>query len=500
MYTPRGAGVSELGDIEIVAAGDGLHLFHLTLPNHDVIQHAVSQDGLSWHPLPAALRTGDPGSCDDDQIWTMSVTPRPRPRDGYVMLYTALSTTDDGRVQRIAMATSNDLVHWTKSPSSPVAFADHRWYEATPGDVSAVSFRDPKPVRVGEEYFATVCARENAGPLSRRGCVALLRSTDLETWDVLPPLFAPRHYWDLECPQLFQLGGGRSPAPWYLTAAIMEDRSQRYWVADEPTGPFRIPPDGDVLAPAGHYASRVARWHDMDLLFAWHQPNLAKGWQTTPATVDWTSIRNPFGKFLAPPLLLTSRDDSSLALRSFPGWRDRLGPWEIAGAESSAQGAINATSHSGMTSATSRPPTDGFMVEGILRLGGARGGLVFRSDGEGGGLVLELNANSRVVQLQRWARRRDMYGAATGPAFEIIQTADHHTPIRADAEIPVRVVAAGPYLEVSLDDEVVIAIMTGTPPHGDWGIWVEDGECVMQAARIAPLRRPGEDIPRAHRT
>src|SRR5918998_1580356 len=104
MYTPYGFGASELGDIEVVPDGDDLHLFHLTLPNHDVIQHAVSRDGLSWQPLPAALRTGDPGALDDDQIWTMSVTPWPG-GDGYLMLYTALATADGGRVQRVATAT-----------------------------------------------------------------------------------------------------------------------------------------------------------------------------------------------------------------------------------------------------------------------------------------------------------------------------------------------------------------------------------------------------------
>ncbi|MBA3414102.1 MAG: hypothetical protein H0U10_02615, partial [Chloroflexia bacterium] len=46
MYAPRGFGLSELGDIDVVATGDALHLFHLTLPNHDVVQHAVSDDGL----------------------------------------------------------------------------------------------------------------------------------------------------------------------------------------------------------------------------------------------------------------------------------------------------------------------------------------------------------------------------------------------------------------------------------------------------------------------
>lgn len=38
-YAPRGLIGPELGDDEVFAAGDELHMFHLTLPNHDVVQH-----------------------------------------------------------------------------------------------------------------------------------------------------------------------------------------------------------------------------------------------------------------------------------------------------------------------------------------------------------------------------------------------------------------------------------------------------------------------------
>ena len=41
--------------------------------------------------MPDALKTGAPGSFDDDMIWTVSVT---RARQGFVMLYTALSSVE----------------------------------------------------------------------------------------------------------------------------------------------------------------------------------------------------------------------------------------------------------------------------------------------------------------------------------------------------------------------------------------------------------------------
>lgn len=497
MYTPRGGGASELGDIEVIAASDGLHLFHLTLPNHDVVQHAISADGLAWQPLPAALRTGEPGECDSDQIWTMSVTPRPAPQRGYVMLYTALSCTDRGQVQRVAMATSDDLLSWTKSPNNPVAAADPRWYETDPAITGSISFRDPKPVYTADGFLATVCARTNDGPLPRRGCAALLRSADLATWEVLPPLFAPRRYWDLECPQLFRLDGGDSR--WYLTAAIMEDRTQRYWIAEDVHGPFTSPAGGDILAPAGHYAARVSRWREMDLLFAWHQPALARGWQSTPATVDWVNARNPFGKFLAPPLVLTARDDRSLALGPYPGWAAYQDDWTRVHAathedrRSSDADAISACAANGMRLTLADPRAADYVLEGSLTLDAARGGLALRLDDDGNGIYVELTPDSRQVSLQRWGTRRDERDESLGPAFEILQGGHRHQPTLTAQAIPVRMMTNGPYIEVALNGDVVIAFMTGRPALGYWGVWAEQGCCTLREGRVATMRRPGEE-------
>jgi beta-fructofuranosidase len=173
VYAPRGFGLSEVGDVEVFPKGDRIHLFHLTLPNHDVVQHVVSDDGLAWQTLPSALRTGELGACDDDQIWTMSVTER---AGTYYMVYTALARAEDGRVQRTALATSTDLINWTKHSAKPVAEADPRWYEATlAGEGGWVSWRDPKPILVDGTYYAAVCARERSGPQLRRGCVGPIR-------------------------------------------------------------------------------------------------------------------------------------------------------------------------------------------------------------------------------------------------------------------------------------------------------------------------------------
>ena len=498
MYTPRGCGVSELGDIEVVPRGDELHLFHLTLPNHDVVQHAVSRDGLSWSPLPAALRTGDPGAIDDDQIWTMSVTPRPR-GDGYLMLYTALSTADDGRVQRVAAATSTDLIHWEKSFANPVGEADPRWYEPTPGPAPAVSWRDPKATRVEDHYLATICAREAAGPPPRRGCVGLMASSDLEEWQILPPLFAPRRYWDLECPQLFQLENRSNADEWHLTAAIMEDRTQRYWLAENPMGPFRVAPGGDLLAPPGHYAARITHWRGTDLLFAWHQPKLADGWMTSGRTVDWIDARNPFGKFLAPPLVLTDRGDGSLVLASYPGWDAcRAGQWRppepaartLFGLNPTEPASDWALSSPGAMDVLAAPGDDDFVAEGMLTIDGVRGGLALRLDADGNGLYFELTPGSCSAFLQRWNTDRNTIDLSHRHAFAELQRAERATPVVRGEPVTFRLLSVGPYIELSLGGEVAIATMTGCPGANRWGMWVQDGSMHASDLRWAPMRRP----------
>lgn len=259
MYAPTGFGCGELGDIDVIEHDGRLHLFHLTLPAHDRIAHLVSEDGLSWTPLPDALRTSDPGRFDDDMLWTMGVI---RHDGRFHMLYTGLGTADRGRVQRIGHAVSDDLVHWTKR-EGPVAQA-RAPYETDAMNAPWVSFRDPKPVVVGDEVLVPVCARVADGPPRRRGAVALLTTRDFESFELCDPVFAPQRYFELECPQLFTVDGH-----WYLTAGVIDDHAQRYWLGEGPRGPFHPPPDNRLLPP-GHYCARVFTWNGKVAVLSWY--------------------------------------------------------------------------------------------------------------------------------------------------------------------------------------------------------------------------------------
>lgn len=479
MYAPAGFGYPEVGDVEVFPDRDRLHLFHLTLPNHDAVRHAISDDGLSWRPLPDALRTSDPGACDDDMIWTMSVTKRD---SDYVMVYTALSAAESGRVQRTAVATSDDLVTWRKSAANPVAQADPRWYEAELEGAAWVSWRDPKPVLVGDMYYAVVCARERGGPPLRRGCAGLMASRDLERWEVRPPLFAPRAYWDLECPQVFFVDG--QP---YLTAAIMEDRSQRYWMAPRFEGPYEVPPDGGVLAPHGHYAGRVCRWRDEDLYFCWHK-----------ADYDWPGIRNAAGKFVVAPLALFRRPDGSLGRRSFSGWRLSLAaPPEpparqertlLHEASVAEGGAWRVDAPGRLDVAATAGEAGDVWVEGEIALDAPIGGLALRLDPQGTGYFITLHAGSPAVTLTKWLPGQAPAGGRAWFRYVELQRGELRAPLARGHAVPFRLIVSGQYVECSLDGEVVLATLSAERLRGHVGVWADSGSVAAREFRSAPLR------------
>jgi beta-fructofuranosidase len=486
VYAPPAGIGPELGDVEAFPAGDRLHLFHLTLPNHDVVQHVVSEDGLAWRALPAAVRTSDPGDGpDDDMIYTMSVTER---EGTYYMVYTALGRAEQGRIQRVAVATSPDLIRWTKHPGNPVAEADPRWYEAEPPAGGRVSWRDPKPIRVGDTYYAVVCGREAEGPFLRRGCAALMASDDLVHWEVRPPLFAPRRYWDLECPQVFTVDGH-----YYLMAGIMEDRSQRYWQAPTFDGPYAIPADGGLLAPMGHYAGRVCRWRDLDLFYCWHRPILMRGQFADYDWPAWGTRVNSYGRIAPPPLVLRRRTDGSLQRSGFPGWEAyRAAPPtapRMAGASLFRDQPVSrweTAPAAGADMAVSADDLGDFLLEGELTITAPSGGLGLRLDERGGGYVIELAPGRDEVTLQKWLPPADQ----PTYAFQEIQRGRLYRPLEVGRAVPFRLLSVGPYVELELDAEVVVATLTGARTGGRVGLWAEGGLARIAEARLSPMRRP----------
>ena len=200
-------------DFWLADDGDRHHLFFLQAPRSlgdpDLrhrsasVGHAVSDDLAAWTPVGVALTAAPGPAFDDLATWTGSVVRGPDGR--WRMFYTGLSRGDDGRVQRIGMATSDDLTTWQRS-SGRALEADDRFYERRPRTSwPEEAWRDPWVVQDGEgRWHMYVTARAGTG--SGLGVVGHATSYDLDSWEVHPPLSAPCGRFDwLEVLQVVQV-------------------------------------------------------------------------------------------------------------------------------------------------------------------------------------------------------------------------------------------------------------------------------------------------------
>lgn len=250
------------------------HVFYLQAPKslgdpdlrhwNVSIGHAVSTDLTNWSVRPDAMAPSARPAWDDKSTWTGSVIQH---EGRWYLFYTGTSHAEDGLVQRVGMAWSDDLDHWEKHPEALIE-ADSRWYERLGDMWFDEAWRDPW-VFLGEDgYFhALITARSNTGEKLDRGCVAHARSKDLFDWEVLEPITTPGGFGQLEVPQVHQIEDR-----FYLLFCCddhLQSDEQRatsgggtgtfYLSADNPLGPFSVadnqPLEVDLAGSA--YAGRV---------------------------------------------------------------------------------------------------------------------------------------------------------------------------------------------------------------------------------------------------
>ena len=263
------------------------HLFYLHAPRslgdpdlrhwHATIGHATSTDLRDWTVLPDALGPGDPGSFDDCTTWTGSIV-----HDGtsWVLAHTGTSVVEDGLVQRIGIARSDDLVTWSRRPDA-VLEVDPARYEVLDRDVwHDQAWRDPWLLRRDGRWHCLLTARLHDGAPRDRGVVAHATSEDLEQWEVRGPVTTRMGLGQLEVPQLVHLGGR-----WQLlfssdvqtqsaaARATLPGTGTYHLVADDPFGPFTGPPLPLAAGPdPTTYAGRVVQDTDgTPWLLAWER-------------------------------------------------------------------------------------------------------------------------------------------------------------------------------------------------------------------------------------
>jgi beta-fructofuranosidase len=207
LYTPPDRDLI-LWDTWLFRHGDEIHLFHLQRERHEIgcssIGHAVSRDWFHWDTLPLVLAQGTGSAWDAGPLMTgMTIA-----HDGrYYLFYGAMVD----RVQRIGLAVSDDLVHWQKLGTNPVLEPAGPWYETDPARANnyETAWRDPYVFydQARASFFALICARVAGSPDVGGGCIAVARSSDLLTWELLPPAHVSEALTCLEVPEYFSRDG-----------------------------------------------------------------------------------------------------------------------------------------------------------------------------------------------------------------------------------------------------------------------------------------------------
>jgi sucrose-6-phosphate hydrolase SacC (GH32 family) len=184
---------------------DRWHVYfqHSPGPRHGDVSwgHAVSDDLLTWEPLPVAV-----ASDDEEEVWTGSAVVDTHDTAGFgrgalVAAYTRHEKARRRESQALAVSTDGGLT-WTK--------------HGVVLDIGSTDFRDPRLLRHADRWVMVVArALEDA--------IAVYASPDLRTWspagEIAMPPGAGRPW---ECPDLFPLGDrwvllvSREPSTYYL--------------------------------------------------------------------------------------------------------------------------------------------------------------------------------------------------------------------------------------------------------------------------------------------
>lgn len=488
MYASHGFLRSDIGDVDVIFHDGLYHLFHLVLPNHDFIAHAVSENGMSWKRVKNALFVGDPGNWDDDMLWTMHVSPDPDREGEWRMFYTGLSRLEYGRVQRVGLARSKDLYVWEREEGGnyPLEIRGPHYETSVDEGRQWVSFRDPY-FYIDEETGARLLlasGRVKHGPIIRRGCVAMAREVSPDKFEFLGPLHKPGLYDDVEVPNLFKLGDR-----YYLIGSIREDTKIHYWHSTRLEGPYENFYD-NVLLPFGNYAGRVCRNGGRPLLFCFF------------ARTEVINGREITKKVLPPPKELVQGRSGRLRLKSTSAFDDLVVGGDRVTSASECRylyGNTHATikDREDTLQFACRSGYEAFLLPGdhtdfrlrcVVQLeGSGKCGLVLRVNADGDGYYLSLDLVKGLAQIRAW-------GANPTPIFEhsfrYEQLQDTHFQEEQRESWSLEVVAHGMYLEVSIGGYVVLSLVDETYSEGGVGFYTESASLGVSELVIESLSRP----------
>jgi beta-fructofuranosidase len=466
----------------------------------DSLGHATSRNLIDWEEQSPVVAPAPVGELGDLVNWTGSTVRGP---DGYYLFYTIRSSRDGGRGQSIGLATSPDLWTWTKHPDNPVLTPDGRWYdtEQSPGPNGVVDCRDlmvvKHPSRPGWfGVFATRLARGTEigsaavdDELPRGAVFGGAYSEDLVHWEQTGPVFRSDRdaYSIVEMPDLFQLDGR-----WYLT--FLEDNAYGnrdvlgapelssgtlYAVADRIEGPYREPDDNVLMASRGFNGISCRTVLFRDRLHVTYTSCERELENETKPTFGVLSLPKELRMIAGRPRLcfadvVAERVTATLIeLGDEPEPVEHHGMHESRGRWTRGSGRWVGEIDTAWARRSFAPTASDQIASVTLRLEvGMAAGLMVRQVGNRGAVAL-LDAGRQQVSL------------CTVPRFQVIDA--RPWSIERGRDYRVRVVGNGEFVEVFLDDELVLQTVWYGSRYGDVGLLVDRGRAEFRDLELLSL-------------
>ena len=393
------------------------------------------------------------------------------------MYYTGLQREHKGINSKMGLAESEDLVHWTKVKKEGLPIEIKRgFYECLDDNPRGwLSFRDPFYFEHNGDAYILFCGRKNFGPLSRRGCVGLLK-IEGEKYVLQESLIYPMVYDDVECPCAFELNG-----QFYIIGSIREDVKVRYWVSDKFLGQYRTF-HTDFLLPEGNYAARTVWDGDHLLLYNFF---------FTHGAIN--SLR-----VLPPPKELSTDSVGRLVLKSFYRW-EQMVTNKILQKDFGTPVRLlkNATanfqkkdsqwvcsSESGYEIFYFDQPSDNFIWEGKIRNNGlGKFGIVAHIDQEGNGYFISFDLIEGLIQVRSWGYNPN--NIRQNFIFSNLQSNACIVP--ASGVIQFKLICYGNYIELSVDDDVKLTLMDYVWSGPGMGLYTTASSIVLEESMIKTL-------------
>lgn len=450
-------------DFCIVQRDERFHLFHIrgerwTWPvgyRELDLGHATSSDLHTWTPHEPVLPAGPAGAWDESGNWAPDIIEV----DGvYYCYYTG---SDRNNNQAIGLATSTDLLHWTKHPANPVVVPGP-WSDIAVGkDVAgrdAMVFADTARNRYLLYYTATMA--------DGRACLALAQSADLIHWTDLGPTYIEedRSYNRLESAYLVPHGeryylfysakGG--PKSKGFAPGAFAHFDIVYVVSDDPTGGWQKPANHELLTE-WTCASEHPTFDGVTYMLYIVQEEINGIWGASvlsdPKRIEWLDdgtvrVREHVPATVARHMLFDSTVDE---------WRDWVshgGAWAI------HQAMMTAPDHTDALTINTLWGRDA-AVEVEIRLGSAQvASLLVRANPSGmAGYRIGLDAQRGMVGL---------YRRFPAQAETLIQ--ERPVALQRDHWHKLKVVAQGDFFDVYVDDTLLLVRHERTYPEGCFGL------------------------------